>query len=611
LNNLPSSRRATPRPSGEPATGALRASQGPARRQSFRRLNVSWWFTPLLTVATLACAISLVVVAYLGAQTNALAAAQARNGQGAQAASALLTSNGAGLSVDANDQLVASGNGSSLILAHDGATANRLQALLGEGVAIYQLRNGGLTAISTSPDVVSAQGATLSDAASAELIGQCGAAKANCRQQYLGETQAHGVTYVAGFAPLFDSSGVFVGVVAVLTPLALVMQPSMQLLVTLSLVGLLVTLAALAAGLWLFGSLAGRRLDDVSARLGALGVIAANVEETVYAHAVRARRQERVGRQLAEDAYHLDALANALEQGHAALQDEVNDVWAGASQPGLAPDGQGMLRMARQTAVAAARIGADAEDAASLSRQMGPLMNTLIAEDHALAESAQTTERLAGDLRAALDQVEMALGASLAPRPQNALSGLLNRARQVSQRLKRQAEPTGPANGANASSGPRGSAPPVGGDPRKGDTGVYGVRRAASGAPQSGESGGVRPQTGQHPAAPRRPSGAGGRMPTPQTPPQRPSSAQRRQWPGGLDAGSAKGASSSSWRTPSNEHPAAPWSASGEYQSPWLNDLPDHPSNPSNPNASGRQYPNQPSHPGRDPKANDTGWLNG
>lgn len=569
-------------------------------RPAFRRLNVSWWFTPLLTVATLLCAVSLVVVAYLGARTNALAAAQARNGQSAQAASALLTSNGAGLSLDANGELVASGNGVSVIPAHDGATANRLQGLLGEGVVIYQLRNGSLTAISTSPDVVAAQGSPLSGAASAELIGQCGAAKASCRQQYLGETQAHGVTYVAGFAPLFDTSGVFVGVVGVLTPLAVVIQPSMQLLVTLSLVGLLVTLAALAAGLWLFGSLAGRRLDDVSVRLGALGVVAANVEETVYAHAVRARRQERVSRQLAEDAYQLEALATALEQGHAALQDEVNDVWAGASQPGIAPDGQGMLRLARQTAVAAARIGADAEDAASLSRQMGPLVNTLIAEDQALAESAQATERLAGELRAALDQVEMALGASLAPRRQKALSGLLARARQVSHRLKRQAEPSGPRNPSGGA--PRRSAPPVGSEPRTGDSGAHGVRRVASG--------GVRPQTGQHPAAPRQPTGGMNRMPAPQTPPARPSGAPRGPWSGALDAGTTMGASSSHWRTPSNEHPAAPWSASGEYQSPWLDDLPNRPSNP---NASGRRYPNHPntpSHPGRDPRANDTGWLN-
>jgi len=631
LNNLPSSRGETLRPTGAPRSGALHSSPARAALPVFRRLNVSWWFTPLLTAATLLSATALVLVAYFGAQTNALASAQARNGQSAQAASALLTSNGADLTVDANGELVASGNGVTVIPARNGATANRLQALFGEGIAIYQYRNGGLTIISTSPNVVSAQGAVLSDAASAELLGQCAKSKVNCHQQYMGETQAHGVTYVAGFSPLFDPSGAFVGVVAVLTPLAVVMQPPMQLLVTLSLVGLLVTLAALAAGLWLFGSLAGRRLDEVRARLGALGVVAANVEETVYGHAVRARRQERMGRQLADEAYQLDALASALEQGYAALQDEVNDVWAGASQPGVSypgeTDGQSMLRMARQTVVAAARLGADAEDATSLSRQMGPLLNTLIAEDHALAESAQATERLAGDLRAALDQVEMALGSRLAPRPQNALSGLLARARQVSQRLKRQADPTGPAhstNPAKASGAPRRPTPQANdvtgghasGAPRRGDTGVYGARRPSAGAGRPsagmGASGANRPQTGQHPAAPQRPSGGMGRMPAPQTPPssqpQRPPHSQGGSWSEG--PGAAKGATSGQWRTPTGEQPAAPWSTSGEYQSPWLNDLPGAPNNP---NASGRQHPshpNTPSHPGRDPRATDTGWLN-
>ncbi len=622
LNHVPSPRGATPRQGGAPQTGAQQAILARAGRASVRRLRLRWWFAPLLTALTLVCAVSLIGVAYLGAQANALAAAQARDGQGALTASALLTTNGSALSVDNNGQLVTSVNGSSLILAHDASALARLHALLGEGVVIYQAHNGALTAIATSADLTGALGGAPDAAASAALIGQCGAAShAGCHQAYSGETQARGVGYVAGFAPLFDLSGAFVGAVAALTPLATVMAPPMQLLVTLSLVGLLVTLAALATGLGVFGAFAGRGLETVSARLAVLGAVAANVEEAVYTHAVRAQRQERMGRLLADDAYHLDAVANALEQGHAALQEEVNSVWAGISQPGIAPDPQTMLRLARQTAVAAAHIGADAEDAASLSRQMTPLMNTLIAEDHALAESAQATERLASELRAALDQVEMALGARLAPRPQRARSGLLHRARAVSQRL-RQTETNPQAH--NGQAARRRPAPPDGYDPRRSATGDYGVRRGAPNTPGSSNAlgGKHRPtddyptprQSGEHQAPRRRPTGAPGWMPTPSTPsnpsnPSHPSAPSQAPQgfagaQGGYWTGENAASSSARWRMPiTGEQPFTPWTPEVS-PSPWDADAPDATYHP------GTQYPWFPGSQGRAPHANDTDWLN-
>ncbi|GEM_PF-6330411 len=392
-----------------------------------RRLRARRWYAPAMTLITLLGMIALIAAASAGARANAEVAAQQRLAQAARMGSALLTTNGATLSVDDNDQLVATSANSSIILAHDASLINHLSALTAATVAIYQAKGDRLVAVAASAGSSATRGTSLADPARSTLLR---------RQQFTGQAQLDGQAYEVSAVPLFDQANLFVGAVAVATPLAVVMRAPTQLTVMLSLVGLLLTLLTLALGLWFAGAFGGQALATLNVRLATLGVAAAQVEESIGAHAIRAQRQERIGRLLDEDAYQLATLASALGEHQRALQEAVNSVWASVSQPGGAPDTQKVLWLVRQTAVNAARLGASAEEAESLCQQMTPLLNRLIGEDRALSESAATTQRQANTLRQAVEQVEITVGANLTPRHNRGIVSLMERAHAVSQRLR-------------------------------------------------------------------------------------------------------------------------------------------------------------------------------
>ena len=438
-------------------------------RPVLRRIRAQRRLAPLAMVATLLCTLLLVGIAWYGARGEAIIAAQARAQQDAQAARELLAGDGVTLSI-VNGRLSRTGPGATpQTLNGDTAMVNHLRALLGEDVTLYQVsaNAGALAPIASSGR--RGVGVALTGPALAALLGHCGAAAQTdtaCHQSYAGVTQQAGTDVVAGFAPLFATNGALVGAIAVTTPLNSVVLPSLQLMVVLLLVGLLISLLALLLSYWLFGAFSGKVIDSLSARLDDLAQVAASLERAAHRQAVQSQRQEFIARQIGQQAHTLNATIAIMEEGQSALHDVTGDIWAGLSQPGEALDAQAAIRLARQAAVMAARVGSGTEDAKLACRALVGLINQVIAEDRLLVEQGETTSMQAQDLRQAIEQVEIALGGRLVKRRslagldpvaahtrltsrrlRNAASNSMRRMRQTSQhlgdqRLRRAAQAT-------------------------------------------------------------------------------------------------------------------------------------------------------------------------
>jgi hypothetical protein len=365
--------------------------------------------------------VAIVGAAYVGMRISTLNAAQDRLGQDAQIAGEMVAERGQYASLQGDKLVVGVGN-ATYTLSNDTYVVDHIQAVTGDQAIIYRLDGTSLISVASTFPLAGADGHTdtparqigdpLTGPARDAVLGHCGtgATGSACHGRYSGDLTLHGQSMMAGFMPLLDINGKLVGAVGVMRPLDAVLQTPMQLVILLAFVSLLVALISLGIGTWLLSMRGDRAIADLGERLEAMAGSASEMQQLVQLQAGRLRRQEHAVRQVSELARELDPLVGAMEREQTSLRRSATDIWAEMSQPGLAPNPATALQLARQSAVAAARIGATSEEVRTRSRLLLGLVTKVVAEGQALTEEGQEAEQYARELLAAIEGMETTLG---------------------------------------------------------------------------------------------------------------------------------------------------------------------------------------------------------
>jgi hypothetical protein len=129
----------------------------------------------------------------------------------------------------------------------------------------------------------------------------------------------------------------------------------------------------------------------------------ATVDQIARRIALRGERRETVS--VAWGRRQREALAamNGLAGPRAALQRVAGDIWAGVSQPGAPLDAPTAMRMARESAVAAAALGAALDDLRALVSAPSLEVDEIIAIDDALVADLIALDELTSETRRALE----------------------------------------------------------------------------------------------------------------------------------------------------------------------------------------------------------------
>ena len=407
-----------------PAIAAIAAL--PPRRGEYPRLRLHQRFLPLLIALAAVCTLSMAGLAYVGARVNAIGDAGQRELRNASVARQLIADQGPNL-VIADGHLVVGVDSASLTLNNDTAIVDRARGLDNAYTTIYQIEGANLVAISTNlptsdghghaAGATRALGDALSGPAYDSLLGQCGSSDTQaCHQPYSGVVPIRGIDYIAGFQPMFDSSGAFVGALGSATPLETVTAPAVQLAVLLLLVGLLAALLCIMVGVWFFNAFTLGTLHALDARLDGVATAATTLDGVARAQIERAGRQNGAARRVHEHMRTLDALSTSLDQGHAELRETASEIWAGMSQPGMEHAPERALELARQSAVVSARVGTTAAHLRDLCRQLGTLMGTVVSESNAVTDSGRELQLCAHELGESINGVAATLGEPVGPR---------------------------------------------------------------------------------------------------------------------------------------------------------------------------------------------------
>lgn len=416
------------------------------RRRTFKRLRLHRQFIPLLVLVTLLSTAGISGLAYLGSRSAALSNAQTRAAQDAQVLHDELAAYGAPLRLSDGRFVVGTGT-TTLTLNDDTTIVDHARTLLGDDTSIYELEGQRLVAISTNlpaagshgdpPSGARDLGDVLPTGVTSAVLGSCGpSASPPCYHSYDGVVSLASRQYVVDVVPLFDATGAFVGAVSAALPLDVILAPTVQLSVVLLMVGALLALVSLAAGIWVYGARVETVLDHLDSRLNRLADAAGNLEHLAHRQVDHSARQSSLARQIAEQVRALDAMAQVMEQGHATLRDSTSEIWAEISQPGIAPGLTAAGRLAQQTAVVSARVGSAAEDARDLCRQLVVQMNHIVAEAGIVTDSGRALEQRAQDLRTCVEGVEMTLGERLCQRMFGSSLPMIRHVRAASQHLR-------------------------------------------------------------------------------------------------------------------------------------------------------------------------------
>lgn len=398
----------------------------PPRRGEYPRLRLHQRFLPLLIALAAVCTLGMAGLAYVGARVNAIGDAGQRELRNARVARQLIADQGPNLII-ADGHLVAGVDSAGLTLNNDTAIVDRARGLDNAYTTIYQIEGANLVAISTNlpasdghghaAGATRALGDALSGAAYDALLGQCGSADTQaCHQPYAGVVTIRGIDYVAGFQPMFDSSGAFAGALGSATPLETVTAPAVQLAVLLLLVGLLAALLCIMIGVWFFNAFTLGTLHALDARLDGVATAATTLDGVARAQIERAGRQNGAAHRVHEHMRTLDALSTSLDQGHAELRETASEIWAGMSQPGMEHAPEHALELARQSAVVSARGGTTAAHLRDLCRQLGTLMGTVVSESNAVTDSGRELQLCVHELGESINGVAATLGEPVGPR---------------------------------------------------------------------------------------------------------------------------------------------------------------------------------------------------
>lgn len=514
------------------------AAQRPAARATRSSSRPRPRLIALLIVGPLLCVVALTSLAYLGLSQQAQRDALAQVGVAAQAAHDALQVNTGALTLT-NGQLASALPANVTTLNNNNAETQRLRTQTGLDTLIAQREHTGYIIIASS--LASAGGASaggLGDSLNGAIA--TNACASNTRAT-TGALTIGGDDYLAGSVPLVDGSGACVGVVVAIMPQSALQQTPLEYTVILAMAGALLTLITVAVGLMLHGrsARASDTLDDERVRAAV-----ATLAQAQAAYAEQMEQREWVGKRLATGRRHMQRLMTSLAADRVALQDATADIWAGVSHPGAPIDPAVAMRLAREGAVVAARIGARLNDFDAVSSALFADLTTADEVDATLDTTLAQTDATIAELRALTGEE------AAAPHDPFATNRL------EAQRLRTGQTPSVAPTRAQArpqTGGYRAVRP----DPRPEPRGQRPEQRPEQPRPETGQHRSPRPESGQHRAV--------GGHDAPRQPRQTPAPGQSQQGQQGRRP-SSLGASGSAHRQPwqngssgrhSAQHPAA------------------------------------------------------
>lgn len=343
----------------------------------------------LLIVGPMLCALALTTLAYLGMSQQAQRDTLAQVGVAAQAARGAIRANMGDLKLT-NGQLTSALPANVTTLNNNNAEAGQLRSLVGVDTLIAQREASGFVVIASSMAQSGAVGDTLSGSLAANAC-------AHPNSPSAGALSVGGVDYVAGAAPLIDGAGACVGAVVALTPVSVMQHVTLEYTVILAMAGALLALVTIAIGLMLTGREQAAQASLADDRLRA----AVEALTAAQAHYPTQREQrEWVDRRLNAARDHLERLMTTLADDRVALQEATSDIWAGVSHPGAPVDPATAMRLARENAVVAARIGSRLNDVDIAVGDLFADLDTAEQFDQMLDGALAQTESAIDDLRA-------------------------------------------------------------------------------------------------------------------------------------------------------------------------------------------------------------------
>ncbi len=364
------------------------ADRAPRRTSSARPRQIV-----VLIVGPLLCVIALTALAFAGLSLQAQSNAQSRLNLAALAARSSLLANMGDL-VISNGQLGSSLPANVMTLNDNEDEALRLRGFVGVDTLIAQRE--GRSLVVTASTLMGGHGAAPAGLGE-NLTGSVGASACSANGGS-GLLSVDGVSYLARSAPLISGSGTCVGALVTVLPISSLLATPLQYTFILAMAGALLALTTVAIGLSM-GARTGLAADaQQTEQVGASMALFATAEGEWAAQ--MARRGD-ISARLTMGSRRLQRLMATLANDRLALQDNANDIWAGVSHPGAPIDPGTALHLAREGAVAAARVGSRLNDLDDLTDTLLDDLDASHEVDEMLADALNRAEEALAALRTA------------------------------------------------------------------------------------------------------------------------------------------------------------------------------------------------------------------
>lgn len=364
----------------------------------------------LLILGPLLCVLALTSLGYVGLSQQARQDTQAQIGMAAQAAHGILMENMGGVKIT-NGQLTSDLPATITSLNNNNAETQRLQAQVGMDILIVEREKGDTVVVASSLAGSRAGAAPLG--LGERLTGPI--ATSVCSMQSdrptTGTLTLAGTDFIAGSVPLVDSAGACVGaVVALKSPNGLMTVP-MEYTVILAMAGALLSLLTVAIGLALHGR------GDSAGEAERLRAALTSLDAAEVACETQMAQREWISRRLDAGRQRLHHALTTLAVDRMALQDATSDIWAGVSQPGAPIDPATALRLAREGAVVAARVGSRLDDFDTIADTLFTDLEVADEVDAQLDDALARTEEAIAAVRAAVGAAPEATAAATQSAP--------------------------------------------------------------------------------------------------------------------------------------------------------------------------------------------------
>jgi hypothetical protein len=441
---------------------------------------------PLLSV------LALTSLAYLGLSQQAQRDTMAQVGIAAQAAHGALQANTGALKI-ANGQIASALPANVTKLNNNNAEAQSLRAQVGMDTVVAQREQNAFVIVASSlaPGQPRASAAGLGERLTGGMVANICSTPTRSTTSTTGTLTVGGVSYLAGAVPLTDGTGACVGAVVTLSPSSALRQAPLEYTIILAMAGALLALITVVAGLMLSGRNTAETLEqNERARAAVLAL-------TKMQSATMAQMEQRewINRRLTTGRQRMRHVMATLATDRVALQESASDIWAGVSHPGAPVDPATAMRLAREGAVVASRIGSRLNDIDSMTESLfadletaheinGMLDSALARSDEAIADLCALTGVAAPDGGAAIRP-----SAQSATPPDPFATNLLEAQRQRA----RQTPSVAPSNGMRQTGGYRAMRPE--------SAQHRAIRPEVNQPPTPGPTHGERGATGKTPAA--------------------------------------------------------------------------------------------------------------